>query len=160
MSYNMHRCETLRRLGIEQLPAMLNTPEWDEPRQPMDPFSRNLPVRTMPVRIGVKQFTDDVADARAGSRPPLPELPEQRTNCLGHPGEALPSVRHGGQLRRLLVSCAILVTPTEEADVRVGRARQTSAVGDRHSRPALRLTPRSYLQRSMHWFTVAALANV
>ena len=52
MSYNMYRRETLRRLGIEQLPTILTRDEYDEPSYP---FGGRLPVRTMPVRdVGSK----------------------------------------------------------------------------------------------------------
>ncbi len=50
MSYNRHRHEQLRRLGVEQLPAIHTTPDWPEHRHaPHHPFNGDLPVRTMPV---------------------------------------------------------------------------------------------------------------
>ncbi|KAK0867187.1 hypothetical protein LTS02_004354 [Friedmanniomyces endolithicus] len=49
MSYNRHRHEQLRRLGVEQLPAIHTTPDWPEHRHaPHHPFNGDLPVRTMP----------------------------------------------------------------------------------------------------------------
>ncbi|KAK0250124.1 hypothetical protein B0A54_11861 [Friedmanniomyces endolithicus] len=50
MSYNRHRHEQLRRLGVEQLPAIHTAPDWAEHRHaPHHPFNGDLPVRTMPV---------------------------------------------------------------------------------------------------------------
>ncbi|KAI6791227.1 hypothetical protein KC366_g1564 [Hortaea werneckii] len=48
MPYNTQRRETLCRLGIEQLPAIMDEPEWDN-HQPVQGFPHGLPVRTMPV---------------------------------------------------------------------------------------------------------------
>ncbi|RMY56976.1 hypothetical protein D0865_03363 [Hortaea werneckii] len=48
MPYNTQRRETLCRLGIEQLPAIMDEPEWDN-HQPVQFFPHGLPVRTMPV---------------------------------------------------------------------------------------------------------------
>ncbi|KAK3072473.1 hypothetical protein LTR53_006725 [Teratosphaeriaceae sp. CCFEE 6253] len=50
MSYNRRRYETLRRLGVEQLPAIPTGSEWHEHRHSSrHPFQGDLPVRTMPV---------------------------------------------------------------------------------------------------------------
>lgn len=48
MPYNTQRRETLCRLGIEQLPAIMDEPEWDN-HPIVQGFPHGLPVRTMPV---------------------------------------------------------------------------------------------------------------
>lgn len=49
MSYSMHRYETLRRLGIEQLPAIADIADWHQHDDSMHPLRGSIPVRTMPV---------------------------------------------------------------------------------------------------------------
>lgn len=48
MTYNVHRYETLRRLGVEQLPVLCTTHR--EHDDIIRPFDGSLPIRTMPVR--------------------------------------------------------------------------------------------------------------
>jgi hypothetical protein len=54
MTYNARRCETLQRLGIEQLPTlysdrMTHKAEFCDTNEMISPFGGNLPVRTAPV---------------------------------------------------------------------------------------------------------------
>lgn len=106
MSYNRHRYETLRRLGIEQLPAIVTTSEWEDPNQSADyhtmlhPFGGDLPVRTMPVRLTQSHSIVTHTDTTTGPWSPLPQMSHQGPDRLGHTGQALPSVRNRGQLRR------------------------------------------------------------
>jgi hypothetical protein len=56
MTYNARRCETLQRLGIEQLPTlysdrMTHRTEYNDANEMISPLGGNLPVRTMPVSI-------------------------------------------------------------------------------------------------------------
>ena len=56
MTYNARRCETLQRLGIEQLPTLYSDrqnhkTEYVHANEMISPFGGNLPVRTMPVSI-------------------------------------------------------------------------------------------------------------
>ena len=98
MSYNQRRYETLRRLGIEQIPALQVTSYAD---QVDNPFLGDLPVRTMPVFcVPLSHSQDRVLTPDAGPRPSMSLLCSQRTDCLGNPRQALPSVWDSGELSR------------------------------------------------------------
>lgn len=63
MSYKTHRYETLRKLGIEQLPAIINEPDWNEhAHEHRQALGRGLPVRTMPVGYYGFQVLQDSAE--------------------------------------------------------------------------------------------------
>lgn len=54
MTYNARRCETLQRLGIEQLPTLYgdrtnHRANYSDANEMIAPLGGNLPVRTMPV---------------------------------------------------------------------------------------------------------------
>jgi len=54
MTYNARRCQTLQRLGIEQLPTLYSDrinhkSEYSDAKEMIYPLRGNLPVRTMPV---------------------------------------------------------------------------------------------------------------
>jgi len=54
MTYNARRCETLQRLGIEQLPTLYGEhvayrTNYGDANEMVIPLAGNLPVRTMPV---------------------------------------------------------------------------------------------------------------
>jgi hypothetical protein len=56
MTYNARRCETLQRLGIEQLPTLYSDrqnhkAEYVDANEMISPLGGNLPVRTMPVSV-------------------------------------------------------------------------------------------------------------
>jgi len=78
MSYNKHRRETLRRLGIEQLPRMRPT---DEVSRRHFPLRGAVPIRTMPVG--------------------LPSLPAHEISnadtCKQVPGKRCPACQSRGQ---------------------------------------------------------------
>lgn len=51
MTYNMHRYETLRRLGIEHLPPIVHSSNWHHHDHSIRALKTNMPVRTMPVGL-------------------------------------------------------------------------------------------------------------
>lgn len=68
MTYSMRRVETLRRLGVEQLPDLCVEPKYDEMTTPL---RGKLPVRTMPVSKLQHHLTKPPAHADKIDRYPV-----------------------------------------------------------------------------------------
>lgn len=117
MSYSMHRYETLRRLGIEQLPVIADVPNWHQHDDPMHPFRGSMPVRTMPVSPVLDVEPIDFVNNFPGPWPPLSQLPRQRADCVGDTRQALPSVWFRGQLIWPMVFSAASLAMLHGTDV-------------------------------------------
>lgn len=102
MSYNRRRYETLRRLGVEQVPTLRH------PRAHIESQRRHydidLPVRTMPVCLIFACNTSTKLTEHAGSRPTMPQLRISRTDSLGHPGQEVSAVWDTSQLKTTTTS--------------------------------------------------------
>lgn len=68
MTYSLRRVETLRRLGVEQLPDLCVEPNYDEMTTPL---RGKLPVRTMPVSILQLDPTEPPARTEKPDRYPV-----------------------------------------------------------------------------------------
>ena len=79
MTYNARRCETLQRLGIEQLPAldsdrMSQRAEYGDANEMISPLGGNLPVRTMPVSCSHDDFSKTFVQTNNNTRSPARDV--------------------------------------------------------------------------------------
>ena len=102
MSYSQRRHETLRRLGIEQLPTLCMVSGVDNAQLIS---GGDFPVRTLPVSHPLVRTVPAHDNRRVGARPQMPKLRIKGTDSMGYSRQTLSSVWHTSQLKFHSASC-------------------------------------------------------